>query len=254
MPRIAAIVITKNEAQEIADCLQTLDFCHQIWVVDAESTDATAEIARRYTPQVVVRPWQGYARARNWAIDQATGDWILALDADERVSPSLRKEILETLDDPPADAYLIPRRLYFCGSRLRHGGSYPDRQLRLFKRGSGRYNDRLVHESVEVSGKVEKLSQPIIHHSHRDLGEYLEKARQYGRLAGKQRYEQGRRARWYYFLMPGAEFIHRYLFRLGFLDGLPGLLYCTLCSWQTWLKYAWLWELERRAAISPESR
>src|SRR5690606_10903735 len=146
-----AVVITKNEERNVAACLETLRWADQLVVVDAESTDRTAEIARRFTPHVFVRPWPGFGPQKNFAFHQVTCDWILIVDADERVTDRLRDEIRRTVGGSlPGDVagFEIPRRNYFYGRWLRGGGVYPDYQIRLIKRGAGRYDDTLVHERL----------------------------------------------------------------------------------------------------------
>ena len=247
---LSAIVITLNEAAQIEECLASLDWVDEIIVVDAESTDATVEIARRHTDRVFVRPWVGYGPTRNWALEQARGDWILVVDADERVPPGLRREIESAISrrDAP-DAFYIPRRLIFLGHRLRHGGSYPDYQLRLLRRGRGSYGDHLVHESLQVTGPQGWLHEPLVHYSHRDLPHYLAKAAQYAWAGARERMRQGYSIGWLRLVLgPGGEFLKRYFLRAGFLDSWPGFLYCALSSWQTAVKYLAWRKLQRQVA------
>src|SRR5213593_3191066 len=164
---IAAVVITKNEEGNIQECLESARWADEIVVVDAESTDRTAKLAKAYTPKVFVRTWPGYGPQKNFAMDQATADWILILDADERVSPELRNKIEAVLqEDPDVSAYRVPRRNYYYGRWIRGAGQYPDRQLRLIRRGQGRYNDLPIHEHLQVEGLIEDLQGHLEHHSY----------------------------------------------------------------------------------------
>src|SRR6266540_4425302 len=151
---IATITITKNEEKNIRACLESLKWVDEVIVVDAESSDRTVELAKAYTPKVFVRRWPGYGLQKNFAMAQATADWILIVDADERVSPELRNEIEAVLKGVPSvSAYRVPRRNYYYGRWIRGAGQYPDRQLRLMRRGQGRYNDLPIHEHLQVKGR-----------------------------------------------------------------------------------------------------
>ncbi len=165
-PRLSAVVITLNEEARLRTCLESVAWTDEIVVVDAESQDKTVQIAREFTEHVMVRPWPGFAAQKNFALDQASGDWLLSLDADEEISPELRDEILRLLvAGAGADGYAVPRRNVFLGQWIRHGGLYPDWQVRLFRRGHGRFVDRDVHESVEVDGRLERLAGHLVHRS-----------------------------------------------------------------------------------------
>jgi len=165
---IAAVVITKDEEHNIAECLQSLRWVDELIVVDAESRDRTVELAKGYTSKVFVRAWPGYGPQKNFGIDQAGADWILVVDADERVPDALRQEIQALVDSrPPADigGYEIPRRNVFYGKWIQGGGLYPDYQLRLFRKTAGRYDDVRLHENLALSGRRERLREPFIHYS-----------------------------------------------------------------------------------------
>jgi glycosyltransferase involved in cell wall biosynthesis len=245
MQTIAAIVIAKNEERNIAACLETLKWADELIVVDAESTDRTVELARRYTPHVVVRPWPGYGAQKNFAMERATADWILIVDADERVSEELREEIGAVLKEgrPPV-AYRIPRRNYYYGRWIRGAGQYPDPQLRLVRRGHGRYNDLPVHEHLEVEGLVGDLQGHLDHHTHPTVLSHELKIERYSTLAAEERIRAGRpEAAWYHLLVnPLWTFLKVYLLRGGFRDGIPGLLVSGFSAAHVLLKYAKLWE------------
>ena len=165
MPRLSVIIIALNQEANIGDCLASVSFADDIVVVDTGSTDRTVELARAYTDRVLSAPWQGFGRTKNYALDQARGEWVFSLDTDERVPPALQEEILAVVaSDGPLDGYRVARKNYFCGRWIRHLGWYPDYTLRLFRRGRGRFRDREVHEEVVVDGPVGTLKTPLEHY------------------------------------------------------------------------------------------
>jgi len=245
-PAISAVVLARDEEEDLPECLESLKWADEIVVVvSAESVDKSAEVARRYTDRVLVRPWEGFARTRNWAIEQAAGPWVLMVDADERVTPKLAEEIREAVARPGPVAYEIPRAFFFCGHRLRHGGCWPDEVLRLFRRDGGRYRERHVHERFEPAGPVGRLREPLLHYGYRDMDEYFEKFSRYAELAALDLWESGRRARLRQWLSPGFTFFSRYVLKGGFLDGAPGLVYSALGAAFALARTARLWEMER---------
>ncbi len=249
---ISAVVLARDEEECLPACLESLGWVDElIVVVSAESLDRTAQVAQRYTDRVLVRPWQGFAQTRNWAIEQAAGPWVLMVDADEQVTPELAKEIRYTVALPGAVAYQIPRAFFFCGHRLRHGGCWPDEVLRLFRRDSGRYGERRVHERFQPIGPVGRLSKPLLHYGYRDLDEYFEKFTLYAKLAAHDLRERGRRSNLWDWLSPGFTFFSRYVLKAGFLDGVPGLIYAALGAAFVLSRTARLWEMER--AVTPRS-
>ena len=171
MNRVSVTIIAWNEEDRLKGCLESVGWADEIIVIDAESTDKTVQVAREFTDKIWVRPWPGFAAQKNFALELAEGEWILSLDADERVTPELRSRIDAIVRaNGPADGYSIPRRNLFWGAWVRHGGLYPDYQLRLFRRGAGRFVDSAVHESVTVAGRVEKLAEPLLQMDDRLLG------------------------------------------------------------------------------------
>jgi glycosyltransferase involved in cell wall biosynthesis len=270
-PFISVVIVTHNEEANLSRTLQSLSTLlfsygkrnsEEVIVVDSGSTDRTIEIAKSFGAKVFVEEWKGYAAQKNSAIDKATGAWILSLDADEAVSPELVKEIGEALgkqlllraEQPPdrpvfADAFSMPRQNLFLQKPIWHGGFWPDRKVRLFRNGTGRFAMRPVHESVQVTGRVAELNGALIHHSYPTLSDYLEHMNRYSSLGaemvvakdnGKVRFSAINIV-----LRPLATFIYNYFFRLGFLDGREGLLlhlyHAVYVSW----KYAKAWELSR---------
>lgn len=247
MTGVTATVITFNEAANIEAALDSLSFADEIIVVDSESTDDTVARARRFTDRVFVRPWPGYIAQKNFAAEQAAHDWIVSLDADERVSPPLADEIKGLLAEgsqPTAAGYRIPRVTFHLGRWLRSTDWYPDYQLRLYDRRRARWEGRHVHESVRADGPVGRLSGEILHYAYRDLSHHLLTMDRYTTLAARQMFEDGRRAGfWDLALHPPAAFLRNYLLRGGFRDGVPGLIVSAMNARYVGLKLAKLWEL-----------
>ena len=243
----SAVVITRNEEARLPTCLASLAWADEVVVVDAESTDRTVEIARGVTDRVVVRPWPGFAAQKNFAADQAQGDWVLSVDADEEVSAELQQEIRGVLTAQcPVGGYALPRRNIFWGRWIRHGGLYPDWQIRLFRRGRGRFVERAVHESIEVTGEVRRLSGPLIHRSYENVAEFLERANRYSSLAAEDLGRGGARiGPVALVLRPLGRFLTMYLLRRGFLDGTPGLLLAGLYAYYVFIRSANVWERTR---------
>ena len=246
MNRLSAVLITRNAAALIEPCLESVAFADEIVVVDSGSTDATAELARKRGARVVQKEWLGFGRQKQFAVEQAQHDWVLCLDADERVSPELAASIAAALAAPVAPVYRMPRRNRFLGKWLSHGEGYPDWSPRLFNRLSARWSDDLVHEKVLYAVTPGTLQGDLLHDSYDDLTAYLERQNRYTTLAARQAYELGRSAGVAHLLLsPVVRFIKFYLLRLGFLDGLPGLLHISIGCMNSYLKYAKLIELRR---------
>lgn len=247
--RLSAVVITKDEEECVRACLESVAWADEVVVVDAESTDKTAQIAREFTDRVYVRPWPGFAAQKNFGLEQATGDWTLSVDADEEVSRELREEIEAVLAGAGAvcAGYQIPRRNLFWGRPIRHGGLYPDWQLRLFRRGRGRFVDRAVHESVEVEGDVGRLRAALVHRSYRDVADFLARADRYSTLAAEEWLGSGRSARLGdLVLRPVGRFLSMYVVHAGFLDGRRGFLLAALYAYYVFIRSAKVWERARR--------
>jgi glycosyltransferase involved in cell wall biosynthesis len=251
MTRLSVTVIAWNEEERLRACLESVSWADEIVVVDAESSDKTVQLAREFTDRVWVRPWPGFAVQKNFALDQATGDWILSLDADERVSPELARRLKAIVAaDGPADGYLVPRRNMFWGAWVRYGGLYPDYQLRLFRRGAGRFVEDAVHESVRVTGRVDTLSQALLHHSYRDLEDFVRRSNRYSTLAAQDWLRRGRRVSVpALILKPLGRFLSMYILKRGFLDGWRGLVLAVLYAEYVFLRMAKAWEAHR----APES-
>ena len=211
MNRLSAFLIVKNEARDLPGCLKSLaGLADEIVVVDDGSTDETAEIARAAGAQVFSRMLDGFAAQKQFALDRTTGDWAFSIDADERVTPALAREIRAVIARPEAaDGYELERQMYFLGKRLRHGGVGVDWVLRLFRRGRGRFRPVRVHERVDVEGTVARLTQPLEHYSYATLREYLAKCNHYTTLAAQDLYGRGRRFRRMEHLRPVWEIFQR---------------------------------------------
>jgi len=238
--KLSVIIITKNEAANIRDCLDSVKFANEWIIVDSGSTDGTVEIARDWGATVIERPdWPGFGPQKNRALDAATGDWVLSLDADERIDDRLRGEILDALAAPKHDAYMLPRLSSFCGRFIRHSGWYPDYIVRLFKRGAGRFTDSLVHENIIIgSGDVGKLKTPMIHYSYVDDDAYLRKLSQYSTLGARQAFEAGKRGGYGKALLHAlSAFLRSFVFKRGFLDGRAGLMVALASTEMTYHKY-----------------
>jgi glycosyltransferase involved in cell wall biosynthesis len=246
--RLSVVVVTQNEEERIRACLESAAWADELIVVDAESSDKTAAIARELSDHVFVRPWPGFAAQKNFGLAQAGGDWILSLDADERVSAPLREEIAAILaGGNEHTGYAIPRRNLFWGRWVRHGGLYPDWQLRLFRRGQGRFAERTVHESVRVEGSVGRLAGHLEHRSYRDVADFLERADRYSTLAAGEWLAAGRRSRPLVdlALRPVGRFLAMYVARAGFLDGWRGFLLAVLYGYYVLMRSAKVWERTR---------
>lgn len=246
-PRLSVVVVTRDEEDRIRACLESVAWADELVVIDAESQDKTASIARELTDHVVVRPWPGFAAQKNFGLDAARGAWILSLDADETVSPGLREEIERVVrDDGPHDGYEVPRRNIFWGRWVRHGGLYPDWQLRLFRRGRGRFGERAVHESVRVDGDVGRLAGHLEHRSYRDVADFLARADRYATLAADDWVAQGRRVRaWDFVVRPLGRFLGMYVVGAGFLDGARGFLLAALYAYYVLIRSVKVWERTR---------
>lgn len=246
---LSVVVITRNEAANIGACIASISFADEIVVLDSGSTDDTAAIARSLGARVVHTPdWPGFGPQKNRALAQATCDWVLSLDADERVTPELAAQIQAAMRGARASAYEIPRLTQFCGQWIRHCGWTPDHVLRLFRRGAARFSDDLVHERVLLdSGTPGRLQSPLLHYSYPTPAHYWRKLESYSLLWAEQRHAQGRRTSMTRAVLSGVvAFVRSYVLRLGFLDGALGLAVCTMQSQAAFGKYFTLYCLNRQ--------
>ena len=270
---LSVVIITFNEEANLPRTLESVMWADEIIVVDSLSTDRTVAIARSFGAKVFVEPWKGFAAQKNSALEKATGDWILSLDADEEVSAELKDEIkalfqygnlaetrawcltmgggdrdaLDYLKGKPS-GYFVPRKNFFLGRWIHRGGFYPDPKLRFFARGFGQFEDRAVHEDVKVDGATAKLRAPLLHHAYPTLSSYIEHMNRYSSLGAEMAVTKRRHSFSLVniILRPLFTFIYNYVFRLGFLDGREGLLLHLYHSGYVSWKYAKAWELSRK--------
>ena len=248
MPKLSVTIITKNEAADIEAALASVAWADEIVVVDSHSTDDTAEIARRHTDRVVVRDWPGYGAQKNYAASIAAYDWILSLDADERATPELATEIRARLAGAPREAaFRIPRVTRHLGRWIRTTDWYPDYQLRLYDRRAAEWTGALVHEAVGVRGAVGQLRAELQHYAYRDIADHLETIDRYTTLAARQMHDAGRRAGIGGLIVhPPLAFLRNYVARGGCRDGAAGFIISSMNAYYVFLKFAKLWELQRR--------
>jgi glycosyltransferase involved in cell wall biosynthesis len=245
---LSIVIITLNEEANLARTLDSVAWADEIVILDSGSTDRTREIAESFHAKFFCEPWKGFAAQKNSALQKATGDWILSLDADEEVELALAQEIRETLAKNPSESgFWITRKNFFLGRWIRHGGFYPDPKLRLFRRGGGAFEVRLVHEDVRVQGSTRKLRNNLLHHAYPTLASYLEHMNRYSSLGAEM--AAAKNAVGFSFIdivvRPQLTFFYNYFLRGGFLDGREGLLlhlyHANYVSW----KYAKAWERSR---------
>lgn len=257
--KISAVIIACNEEAKIAEAIRSVAWADEILVVDSGSTDRTEQIVRAAGARFIAQTWLGFSRQKQFAAEQAVNDWIFSLDADERVSEELQQEILrlrESLENPRADGYKIPRLAFYMNRPIRHGGWYPDWQLRFFNRTKGKWKDVLIHESVQMqdAAHIEKLRGDLLHdsieeasHHHRMIGE------RYAPLAARQMFERGRRTSPLKVAAAGpAAFAQTYFLKGGFLDGFPGFCIARFAAHHAFLKQLLLWEMQQRESAAPE--
>lgn len=267
MPTISAIVLTFDEDRHIRDCLESIKWCEEIWVVDSFSTDRTLEICQEYTTKIVKHPFENFAKQRNWSLDNLplSGEWVLLIDADQRITPELRDEIVSRLrqDEGRFAGYYIPKRQYFWGQPLRFGGTSPLYDIELFRKGRGRFQeDRIVHECLVLDGKAGFLKQPKIMIAKDSLFEYINRVNWYSNLEAIRMLETGQQLYTtssvsysrknqvlkfvfkYLPLKPIVNFLFLYIVQQGFRDGYRGFLYAVMQSFYVFASYAKLWELK----------
>ncbi|HEX9656046.1 MAG TPA: glycosyltransferase family 2 protein [Bacteroidota bacterium] len=246
---VSVIILTKNEENNITDCLQSVAWAEERIVVDSGSKDGTVERARQLATKVLDAEWKGFGATKNLALEHATCAWILWLDADERVTSEAAVEIQEIVheSDSRFDAYDVARRAYFLGRWIKHCGWYPSRVTRLFRRSKGRFSESHVHEELLMDGQVGHLRNDFLHYTDPNLVHYFRKFNRYTSLAAQDARSARRRFSLSQVLLrPGFMFAKMYIFRLGFLDGMQGLILCLASSAYVFTKYAKLWELQKK--------
>ena len=249
---LSVILITKNEEANLKDCLESVSFADEIIVVDSQSSDKTQEIARSFGAKLeITSDWPGFGPQKNRALNLTTHDWVLSIDADERVTPELKQEILTAIASPnAADCYAIPRSSWYCGRFMKHSGWYPDYVDRLFKRGSAKFSDHLVHERLLPTGSSGKLKNHFLHYSYRDFSQVLKKVDVYSSAAAQQAFKQGKKGGLGEALIHGFwAFFRTYVLRRGFLDGKHGLALAISNAATSYYKYLKLWQLQNKKDI-----
>jgi len=244
---LSVVIITKNEQRNIERCLTSVKWADEVVIVDSGSTDKTVDICQKHDCRVFEIDWLGFSGTKQYAVDQATNDWILSIDADERVTANLRSEIESLLDDKPQyHGYQIPRQSTYLGQIIRHSGWNRDRPLRLFNREFGAFNAKSVHEAVHVQGHVGELRSFLLHHPYPDIQTHLEKMNLYTELAAQELAAAGRRSTPLGAVVHGAtKFIKMYVLQRGFLDGTAGFVLAKNSAFGVYLKYIKLWQKTR---------
>lgn len=248
--KLTAIIPCFNEERNIAECIDSVKWADEIFVVDSFSTDRTPELARERGVRFVQHEYVNSATQKNWAIPQATHDWVMVVDSDERVTPELRDEVLAVLaSNDPLEGYYIRRLNHFVGKRVRFSGWQNDRCIRLFRRDKSRYQDRHVHADVIVDGRVGQLKSMLLHYTFESFDQYMKKFDRYTSWAARDRAKKTSVVRWHHLtLRPLGRFFKQYILRLGFLDGSAGLVISTLAAYSVFMKYAKLWEIHEQEA------
>lgn len=253
MPKVSVTVITLNEAANIEACLASVAWADEVLVVDSGSTDGTPDLARAKGARVVERGWPGYAEQKNIAAKEAAHDWILSVDADERVTPALRAEIQQRLSaDPPDAGFRMPRVTWHLGRWIRTTDWYPDYQLRLYHRARASWPPKRVHESVTANGPVGQLAGELQHYAYRDLSHHFQTMDRYTTLAAEEMRASGRRASVFDLTIhPYAAFLRNFLLRRGCLDGTAGFIISTMNAYYVFLKFAKLWASDASRPTPP---
>jgi glycosyltransferase involved in cell wall biosynthesis len=246
--QVSVIITTYNEDVNIAECIESVLWADEILVVDSFSSDRTVEIAETYPVQLMQRQYFGSAAQKNWSLDRVEHNWVLILDADERVTEPLACEILKLLSgEPKALGYYLRRRNIVFDREIKHSGWSTDKVIRLFHRSHGRYPNRRVHADLDIPGNVPVLKHALMHYTYRSLGQYIEKLMNYAEWGAAQAFREGRSAGFIELgIRPLYRFIRTYFLQLGVLDGLHGLVVCGLQAYGTFLKYVMLWDYRER--------
>lgn len=246
-PQISAFIITKNESAKIAGCLASLDWLDDRVVVDDFSSDGTAEVASQRGARLISNKFSGFRDQKRFAMEQAQHDWVLEIDADERVSPEMRAAIQRLSDEDfnGCDGFAFRRLTRFWGKWIRHGSFYPDYKIRLYHRRRGAWSDGIVHERFIPRGRVRRIPVDIIHEQDLDLKTYMARTARYAELSAIDYHRSGKKWSWVDFLRPLHTFVYRFFIRCGFLDGIHGFLIAVIGASGTFLKYAHLLELTR---------
>ncbi|MBK7378294.1 MAG: glycosyltransferase family 2 protein [Ignavibacteriales bacterium] len=243
--KISVIIITKNENQNITDCLNSVKWADEIIIIDAESSDNTIELAKKFTDKVFIRKWNGYSDQKMYALSLAKNEWVLSLDADERITDELKNEILFS-DLSIADGYKISRANYFLGRLIRGCGWSHDYQLRLFRKSKTKVTERMVHEGFIIDGKISELKSSMLHYSYRNFHDAMNKINQYSTLEAQEKYQRKKVNGFTILLNPFIAFVQFFIFRKGFIDGAHGLLVSIMHGMTKMMMYIKMWELQKK--------
>jgi glycosyltransferase involved in cell wall biosynthesis len=253
MSKLSVITLALNEEHNIGECLESVQWADEIIVVDSGSTDKTVEIAKKYTDKVFTVEWKGYGATKNFALGQSLGDWILWLDADERVPEQLAQEIQHAIreDNAGFSGFSVARRAYFLGKWIRHCGWYPGRVTRLFRKANARFTENNVHEQVVIDGRVGELKNDLLHFTDPNLDHYFYKFNRYTTLAAQDVHAAGRKFSLYDLLVrPPFMFFKMYVMKRGFMDGVQGFILCVVSSAYAFTKYAKVWEIQKSTSTT----
>lgn len=246
---ITAVVIAKNEEKWIAGCLNAIDFCDEIIVIDNGSTDKTTEIAKKYSDKIFEKQSGSFSDLRNFGLEKTKKEWILYVDADERIEESLKKEIIDIIKNPDFSAYAIPRKNIMFGSCVKHGGWYPDYQIRLFKKDKLITWEGELHERPKVDGEIGKLTGDIIHYTHRNISETLQKKLEWSKIEAETRLKTNHpKITWPRILkVMIGEFLRRYIKQSGWRDGTVGFILAADEAFSMFVIYTRLWEMQKKS-------
>lgn len=252
---IAAVIVTLNEADHIAQCIESVLFCDEIIVVDSFSTDRTVEIATERGAHVVQRQWTTFGDQKQFAIEQIQSDWALVIDADERVTPELQRSILRMLEsESSVSGYSVNRVVYHLGQWWQKGGWYPEWRLRIVRRGEAYYEDRVIHERLVVTGRTERIQGELLHYSFDNLADQISRIQRYSALSAQKAFSDGERfSIWSLIWNPFVRMAKFYLLRAAYREGVPGIIVTFCEGFYVFLKYAKLWELEHCKAVGDRS-
>jgi glycosyltransferase involved in cell wall biosynthesis len=247
---LTAVIITKNEEKNIAACIESLDFCNEILILDSDSSDQTCEIAKKLNAKVISSPWLGYAAQKNKATDLAHSEWVLSVDADERVSEELKLEIFEIFSQAKNSefvAFSCPRKTIHLGKWIRYGGWYPNRMTRLYQKGKGAWIGDELHEKWEAKGKVGVLKSSIIHYSFTDLSDQVLRNDHYSSLGALKLHKSGKKFSLFKLITKSmSKFMETFFLKRGFLDGMAGFIISISAAYSVFLKWSKLWEIEQK--------
>jgi glycosyltransferase involved in cell wall biosynthesis len=248
MNKISVAIITKNEEKNIGRCLESVKWADEIVIVDSGSTDLTLEICKKYNCKAYKSSWLGFSRTKQLAVDHCRYEWVLVIDADEEVTENLKTKIRDAIKSPGLSAYRIKRRSFYLGKLIKYCGWNKDYPLRLFEKAKGRFNNKIIHESIAMNdGKTGTINEVMLHYTYPDLHSHLLKIDAYSFLGAEELFEKGERSSIYKAVMRGGfKFIKMYLVQRGFLDGKIGFILCVNSAYGVYLKYLKLWEMRQQ--------